>query len=161
MDPRAIFGISILMSLVSSTVIAKLYVWPWLKAKQRDQALTALVAPHMFLRFLGLSFLVTGVVAPSLPAGFAVPAAWGDFVAGILAIIATIGLSGRAFWAIPAVWVFSVWGAGDLLLAFYNGPHFQLHPGALGAAFYLPTAIVPLLLVSHVLAFRLLLRRVH
>ncbi|MGB9255412.1 MAG: hypothetical protein WCC25_11315, partial [Candidatus Korobacteraceae bacterium] len=48
MDPRAIFGISILMSLVSSTVIAKLYVWPWLKAKQRDQALTALVAPHMF-----------------------------------------------------------------------------------------------------------------
>ena len=158
MDPRAIFGISILMSLVSSTVIAKLYVWPWLKAKQRDQALTALVAPHMFLRFLGLSFLVTGVVAPSLPAGFAVPTAWGDFIAGILAIIATIGLSRRASWAIPAVWVFSVWGAADLLLAFYNGPRFQLQPGALGAAFYLPTAIVPLLLVSHVLAFRLLLR---
>ena len=161
MDPRAIFGISILMSLVSSTVIAKLYVWPWLKAKQRDQALTALVAPHMFLRFLGLSFLVTGVVAPSLPAGFALPAAWGDFIAGILAIIATIGLSRRASWAIAAVWVFSVWGAGDLLLAFYNGPRFQLQPGALGAGFYLPTAIVPLLLVSHVLAFRLLLRRAH
>ncbi len=99
MDPRAIFGISILMSLVSSTVIAKLYVWPWLKAKQREQALTALVAPHMFLRFLGLSFLVTGVVAPSLPAGFALPAAWGDFIAGILAIIATIALSRRASWA--------------------------------------------------------------
>jgi len=28
MDPRAIFGIDILMSFVSSVVIANLYVWP-------------------------------------------------------------------------------------------------------------------------------------
>jgi len=161
MDTRAIFGISILMSLVSSTVIARVYLWPWLKAKQRDQALAVLVAPHMFLRFVGLSFLVTGVVAPSLPAGFALPAAWGDFVAGIFAIIATIGLSRRVSWAIPAVWVFGVWGAADLLLAFYNGARFQLQPGALGTAFYIPTAIVPPLLVSHALAFGILVRQSH
>jgi hypothetical protein len=113
----------------------------------------------MIIRFLGLSFLVPGVVSPALPAAFAVPAACGDFVAGILAIAATIVLAKRASWAIAAVWIFNIWGAADLLFAFYSGPHAQIQPGTLGAAFYLPTAIVPSLLVTHFLIFRLLLRK--
>ena len=75
----------------------------------------ALIAPHLFLRFIGLSFLIPGVAAPSLPAAFALPAAWGDFVAGVLAIIATLALTARASWAIAIVWLFNVWGATDLL----------------------------------------------
>jgi hypothetical protein len=46
------------MSLVSSGVIAQLYAWPRLRMMNRDQALLVLVAPHMLLRFTGLSFLV-------------------------------------------------------------------------------------------------------
>jgi len=147
------------MSMVSCLVIAKLYAWPWLRARDRDQALVSLVAPHMFIRFLGLSLLVPGVVSPGLPAAFAVPAAYGDFVAGILAIAATIALAKRASWALVAVWIFNIWGAGDLLFAFYSGPHAQIQPGTLGAAFFLPTAIVPSLLVTHFLVFGLLLRK--
>lgn len=160
MNILAIFGLSALMSLISSAVAAKIYVWPWLRLRERNQALAVLVAPHLFLRFIGLSLLVVGVVSPILPASFAVPAAWGDFIAGILAIIATIALSRRAAWAIPAVWVFNVWGAADFLFAFYQGPHVGIHPEALGAAFFLPTAIVPVLLVTHFLIFGLLLRTV-
>ena len=159
MDVRVIFAFNAVMSMVSCLVIAKLYVWPWLRARDREQALASLVAPNMFIRFLGLSFLVPGVVWPALPAAFAVPAAYGDCVAGIFAIAATIALAKRASWAIAAVWVFNVWGAADLLFAFYSGPHAQIQPGALGAAFYLPTAIVPSLLVTHFLVFRLLLRK--
>jgi hypothetical protein len=95
----ALLGISTLTSLVSSGVIAQLYAWPRLQMMNRDQALLVLVAPHMLLRFIGLSFLVPGVVSPSLPAAFAVPAAYGDFVASILAIAATVDLSRRASWA--------------------------------------------------------------
>jgi hypothetical protein len=146
------------MSSISSVLIATLYAWPWLLSKPREQALVTLVAPHVFLRFVGLSFLIVGVVSPSLPAGFAVPAAYGDFVAGVLAILATIALSMQASWAIAAVWVFNIWGAADLLTAFYNGPHFRLDPGSLGAAFFIPTAIVPPLLVTHFLIFRVLSR---
>jgi hypothetical protein len=112
----------------------------------------------MFLRFIGLSFLVPGVVSPALPRAFAAPAAYGDFVAGILAIFATIALAKNVSWAIGAVWVFNIWGAADLLFAFYEGPHAGIHPETLGAAFYLVTAIVPLLLVTHFLIFGLLLR---
>lgn len=158
MNALALFGLSALMSMVSSVVAAVLYVWPRLRAMNREQALVPLVAPHLFLRFFGLSFLVPGVVASSLPAAFAVPAAYGDFVAGILAILAIIALAKQASWAIVAVWVFNVWGAADLLFALYQGPSVQLQPGELGAAFFIPTAIVPPLLVTHFLIFRLLLR---
>lgn len=153
MDTRAIFGINVLMSFVSSIVIAKLHVWPWLRNKDRNSALTVLVAPHMFLRFIGLSFIIPGVVSSQLPSTFAVPAAWGDFVAGLLAIVATIALARRANWAIACVWVFNLWGAADLLFAFVQGARVGLEPGTLGAAFFIVTAIVPPLLVTHALVF--------
>jgi len=158
MDPRAIFGINTLASLVSSIVAAVLFAWPWLRDRTREEALTWLVAPHMFLRFLGLSFLVPGVVAGALPRAWAMPAAYGDFVAAILAILASVGLMRRRAWAIPSVWLFNLWGAADLLFAFFQGVRVQLQPGSLGAGYYLVTDIVPPLLVSHGLIFRLLLR---
>ena len=158
MNVFALFGLSTLMSLVSSGVIAQLYAWPRLRMMNRDQALLVLVAPHMFLRFIGLSVLVPGVVSPSLPAAFAVPAAYGDFVAGILAVAATVALSRRTSWARVLVWLFNIWGAADLLFAIVQGLRVQLDPGALGAAFFIPTAVVPPLLVTHALIFRLLVR---
>ena len=157
MNSPAIFGLSFLMSLLSSIVVAVLFAWPWLRTSNREQALIWLVAPHMFLRFIGLSFLVPGVVSASLPKAWAVPAAYGDFVAGILAIIATAALAKMGIRAIAAVWIFNVWGAADLLFAFYKGAHVGLEPGSLGAAFYLITAVVPPLLVSHALIFGLLI----
>jgi len=117
-----------------------------------------LVVPHMFLRFIGLSFLVPGVVSPSLPAAFAIPAAYGDFIAGVLAVAATVVLSRRTSWATGLVWLFNIWGAADLLFAFVQGLRVQIDPGALGAAFFIPTALVPPLLVSHALIFRLLVQ---
>jgi len=135
MNTLAIFGISALISMVSSGIVAKFYVWPRLGSLGRNRALAALVAPQMF-RLVGLSFLVPEVVSPSLPAAFAAPAAYGDFVAGVLAIIATVALLQGASWAIAGAWFFNLWGSADLPLAFYNGPHFGLQPGALGATFF-------------------------
>ena len=157
MNALAIFGVSALMSTVSSATVGKLYVWPRLQTLERNRALAALVAPHM-LRFIGLSLLVPGVVSPLLPAAFAVPTAYGDFIACVLAIIATIVLLKGAPWAIAAAWLFNLWGTADFLLAFYNGPHSGLQPGTLGAAFFIVTAIVPALLIGHVLVFGLLVR---
>jgi len=154
----ALFGISAVMSLVSASVVAALYVWPWVGALDRKRALIVLVMPHLFFRFIGLSFLIPGVVSPSLPPAFAVPAAYGDFVAGIMAIIAVVGLATNVSWAVPVVWLFNIWGAADLLFALFQGVHLQIDPGALGATFFIPTAIVPPLLVTHALIFGVLVR---
>lgn len=159
MDPRAVFQIDVLSSLASAIVIATFYVWPWLCRKDRNFALTVLVAPHLFLRFIGLSFIVPGIVSSRLPAAFAVPAAWGDFVAGLLAIVAIIALSRGTNWAIAAVWIFNIWGAADLVYAFVQGARVGLQPGDLGAAFFIPTTIVPLMLVAHALIFLALIKR--
>ena len=157
MRPRAVFGLSVLLSLVSSGVAAALLVWPALHTIDSRTALLWLVAPHMFLRFIGLSFLVPGVVSAALPKQWAAPAAIGDFAAGILAIVATAALAVGATWAIAAAWVFNIVGAADLLYAFYRGARVKLDPGSLGSAFYIVTAIVPPLLVTHALLSAMLL----
>jgi hypothetical protein len=156
--PRGVFGLSVAASLVSSALVAALLVWPQLNAMGINQALTWLIAPHMFLRFIGLSFLVPGVVSSSLPREWALPAAYGDLLAGILAIIATASLAKGLAWGIGVVWVFNIVGAADLLYAFYKGARVRLDPGSLGAAFFIVTAIVPPLLVTHALVFILLIR---
>jgi hypothetical protein len=111
-------------------------------------------------RFVGLSFLVPGVVSTSLSPDFARPAAYGDLAAALLAIIAVLALSTRVSWALPAVWIFNLWGTIDLLYAIYQGEiGVRVGPGSLGAAFYIPTVLVPPLLVTHALIFWRLLRR--
>ena len=157
-DIQAIFGISILMSFVVFGLVAKFYIWPHLQILDREAALLPLVVPHTF-RFTGLSFLVPGVVSSSLPSAFAAPAAYGDLVAAILALAASLALSKRWPLSILLIWLFNVWGAADLIFAFVNGLFIiNLDARMLGAAFYIPTAFVPPLLVTHGLIFRLLVR---
>src|SRR5713226_2552554 len=153
-----LFGLSVLMSFLAYGIVTKLYILPQLRGMRREEAILPLVVPHTF-RFVGLSFLIPGVVSPSLPSAFAVPAAYGDLVAAILAVVAALALSARPSWAIPLVWVFNLWGAADLLHAFYQGQiGARIGPGSLGAAFFIPTVIVPPLLVTHGMIFWLLLR---
>jgi hypothetical protein len=159
MTSGALFGLSVLMNFVASGIVTKLYIWPRLRVASREEALLPLVVPHMF-RFVGLSFLVPGVVSTSLSTDFARPAAYGDLGAAILAVIAVLALSARASWALLIVWIFNLWGAIDLLYAIYQGQiGVRIGPGSLGAAFYIPTVLVPPLLVTHGLIFWLLLLR--
>lgn len=99
-------------------------------------------------------FLVPGVVAQPLPASFANPAAYGDLATGLLAVVALVLLQRGATRAVPLVWVFNTVGSLDLLNALR---HVDVAP-LFGAAWYVPTFLVPLLLVSHVMVFSRLLR---
>ncbi|HSV24921.1 MAG TPA: hypothetical protein VLJ17_18035 [Xanthobacteraceae bacterium] len=159
MTVEALFGLSILMSFLGYGIVTRLYIWPWLRAAPRDEALVALAAPHMS-RFVGLSFLVPGVVSPTLSPAFAVPAAYGDLGAAILAVLTIWSLSAHWSWAIAIAWVFNLWGSLDLLHAFYQGQiGVRIGPGSLGAAYFIPTVVVPALLVTHGLMFWLLMRQ--
>jgi len=124
----------------------------------REDAITALAVPLSF-RSIGLSLPVREIVSPSLPPAFAMPAAYGDLVAAIVAMIAALTLSIRAFWAMSIAWVFNAWGAVDLLHAVYQGQiGIGIGPGSLRGAFFIPTVVVPRLLVTDALRFWLLLR---
>ena len=154
MPAQALFGISVLFSFIAWGVVAACYIWPALRSQPQVDALRPLLILHSF-RFVGLAFLVPGVVAPELPLAFASPAAYGDLIAAILALLALAALRGRL--GIPLVWVFNLWGTADLLYAFYQGNSAGLRPGQLGAGYFIVTVVVPLLLITHGLVFRLLL----
>jgi hypothetical protein len=77
MNVQAVFGLSVLLSFVAFGLLTKLYIVPRVRVLNGEDALMPLVVPHTF-RFVGLSFLVPGVVSPSLPSAFARPAAYGD-----------------------------------------------------------------------------------
>jgi len=152
----ALFGTSVALGFVAWGIVAARYLWPALRDRPRDQALQPLLHLHSF-RFIGLAFLVPGVVSPDLPGAYARPAAYGDLIAALLALLALAGLRSRL--GIVLVWVFNLWGSADLLYAFYQGViGVGLEPGQLGAAYFIPTVVVPLLLITHGLVFRLLLR---
>jgi hypothetical protein len=138
MPVLAIFGICVSLSFVAWGIIAGQYLWPALRNLPRARALRLLLLLHSF-RFIGLAFLVPGVVSPNLPDDFARPAAYGDLVAAVLALVALAGL--RSKLGIGLVWVFNLWGSADLLYAFYQGLiGVGIKPGQLGAAFFIPTA---------------------
>ena len=155
MSVRAIFGLQVVLSLVVYSLIARWYVVPRLAALPLRDALTPLLLLHAF-RYLGMVFLVPTVVGPALPAAFAVPAAYGDLLAALLALLAIAAL--RQAWplAIPLVWLFNVEGTLDLVNAFYQGLRNNVQ---LGAAYYIPTVAVPALLVTHAMIFTMLIRR--
>jgi hypothetical protein len=158
MTVPALFGLSIIMSFVASGIVAWLFLWPWLRDMPRDDALLRLLVPHTF-RFIGLGFLIPGVVSSTLSPVFAVPAAYGDLIATVLAVAAILSLRSRTIWAIPLIWLFNLWGTADLLNAYYQGVlGARVGPGSLGGAFFIPTVVVPALLIIHGLIFRLLLR---
>ena len=149
------FFVSIAFSLTAWGIVAARYIWPELRHRQRADALRPLLILHSF-RFIGLAFLIPGVVSPDLPAAFAHSAAYGDIIAAVLALVALQLLPRTA--GIAAGWIFNLWGLADILNAFYQANHAGLLAGQLGATFFLPTVIVPLLLITHGLAFRILLQ---
>jgi uncharacterized membrane protein len=153
MNVQLLFGASVAFGLIAWGVFSALYLWPSLAGRSRIDALRPLLLLHAF-RFIGLSFLVPGVVASDLPMAFARDAAYGDLAAAVLALLALAALRSR--WGIALAWVFNIWGSFDLLNAFYQAAASGLSPSQFGAAFFLPTFIVPLLLITHGLAFRIL-----
>jgi len=150
------FGISVVFGLVAWAIVVRGYVWPALRGRSRAEGLRPILALHAF-RFVGLAFVVPGVVAPDLPASFARPAAYGDLATASLALLAMAVLRSKS--GMMLVWVFNLVGSVDLMHAFYEANRIGLAPGRQGAAYFIPTVLVPLLLITHALAFRLLLRR--
>ena len=155
MSTQIAFFLSIAVSFIAWGIVASTYLWPRLRLLPRSEALQPLLILHA-LRFEGLAFLVPGVVSPDLPPAFAHAAAYGDLISAMLALLALL-TSSRGMGVLFA-WIFNLWGAADLLNAFYQANSAGLQAGQLGAAYVIPTVIVPLLLVTHALAFRILLQ---
>jgi hypothetical protein len=158
MSPEIIFQIQLVLGYVAWLLCFGVYVWPRLRSMDRVEAQRAIATLHSF-RFFGLVFIVPGVVGPNLPAGFATFSAYVDFATGLLAMLALLTIRIRPlFWTF--VVAFNLVGAADLIIDYTHAVEVGLPAvaGELGAAYVIPIIYVPLLMITHVVAFYLLLR---
>src|ERR1700758_1095525 len=79
------FFVSIAFSFIAWGIVTSRYIWPELRFRPLAEALQPLLILHSF-RFVGLAFLVPGVVSPDVPSAFSHSAAYGDIIAAILAL---------------------------------------------------------------------------
>jgi hypothetical protein len=157
MSPETIFRIQLVLGYVAWLLCFGAYIWPRLKSLDRVEAHRAIATLHSF-RFFGLVFILPGVTG-NLPAGFATFAAYGDFATGLLAMLALLAIRIRAlFWLF--VVAFNLVGVADLIVDYYHAIQFSVdvNPGELGATYAIPIIYVPLLMITHIVAFYLLAR---
>jgi hypothetical protein len=158
MSSEALFQIHLVFGYVAWLLCFGVYVWPWLKAMDRVEAQRAIATLHSF-RFFGLVFILPGVVSSNLPASFAVFAAYWDFATGVLAMLALFTVRIRPlFWLF--VVAFNLVGFVDLILDYYHAVQVDLpaKAGELAATYAIPIIYVPILMITHVTAFYLLVR---
>jgi hypothetical protein len=156
MNRELILPLSLVFGLVAFGLTTHWCGMPWLQSVSRTRALTPLLLLHS-VRYIGLAFLIPGVIAQALDAGFANPAAYGDLLAAVLALVALIAV--RLGWSVatPLLWVFNIEGSLDRLNALWQGVQ-RVHVGALGVTYVIPTVAVPALLLTYVMMFILLER---
>lgn len=158
---NALASNALTINLIFSTfifwMIARLYLIPALPRLDARSILVPILLLHS-TRHLGLMFLAAGATYPGLPPQFAYPAAMGDFVAAVLALLALPAVLQGTRAAKPLVWVFNLEGSIDLVLAIALATIYDAAP-FMGAAYWIPAFWVPALLVTHYLTFKLLLGR--
>lgn len=135
---------------------------PRFAAWGRDEHLKMLMPVHFF-RYFGLTALLPGVFNLA-PAGFSeaylVQIMAGDVIAAVLALISFTLLCTRSSLAIPAVWVFNIFGTLDYLNAGARVTPAIHDANILGPfGWIVMTVMLPAWLVSHIAIFAVLLAR--
>src|SRR5579863_1214737 len=102
MSPQILFLVHLVFGYVAWLLCFGAYVLPRLRSMERMEAHRAIATLHSF-RFFGPVFVLPGVVGPNLPASFATFAAYGDFAAGVLAMLALLTIRLR-----PLFWLFVI-----------------------------------------------------
>jgi hypothetical protein len=157
-DNQFHFFISYAVAFLVFSLIGRWYLWPAIKDRAPKLALTPLLL-YACLRVNGLMFLMPGLVSRELPKAFAVPTAYGDLTAAVLALLAILCLRIESAFAVPMVWVFNIEGLLDLIYANISTFKDHVDPTYLGVSYYLAALNVPAMVVVHVLIFTYFLRR--
>jgi hypothetical protein len=151
-----ILTVNLLFSILVFGIAARIYVIPRMPQLSSRTILVPILLLNS-LRHLGLMFLSPGATYPGIPEAFAVPSAFGDLTAAVLALIALAALLGGSALARPLLWIFNIEGTLDFLHAIYLATVHRAF-AYMGPAYWIPAVWVPLLLVTHYLVFLVLLR---
>ena len=157
MNSSQIFWMQLLTSVVVFGIVAVWYVWPYLTKLSRNSALILLLFVHV-PRYVGMTLLVPGMVDPKLPREFLSSAAYGDLLEAALALASIFALRSNWRFAVPLVWVTNTWGFVDLLNGVRGVLQLNVPSFNLSTIWYVYTFYAPVVIVSHVMIFWILIK---
>jgi hypothetical protein len=158
MSQANIFQLQLVLGYVAWLLLFSVYILPRLKSMPRVEAHRAIATIHSF-RWIGLIFILPGVVGPNVPVTFGTYGAFGDLATGLLAILALLTIRIRPlFWFF--VVAFNIVGVADFLGDYYLALSSGVpeHAGQLAATYYVIVLYVPIAMITHLLAFYWLVR---
>lgn len=145
--------------ILTAAILLIIWLSPGAREAVRGIGIAPLVAFHLIRILAGAYFLVL-YENGALPGAFAIPAGWGDIAVGLTALLVLkwcIPLRSRRQRAGLLVW--NAAGLIDIVGVLANGARLLLGDPGIGRLFealplaLLPTFVVPIVLVSHVLLF--------
>lgn len=148
MQVTDIFLLQFVLSLFVFGFLAHAKLRPLLAKLDWADVVFWLAVPHA-VRHIGLVFLVPGVVSPDLPADFAASTGYGDLITAVLGATTVLAAQYRLPVMVPLAWLLTIVGTADLAIAL---PRTDAAP-LLNAAWYIPTFLVPILLITHAMMF--------
>jgi hypothetical protein len=151
-----ILTVNLLFNTLVFWIAARLYLLPKLNECEPRTFLLPILLLHS-TRHLGLMFLAPGAVHAGIPPLFAYPAAFGDLLAAVLALIAIPAVARQARSAKFVVSLFNIVGSLDLIAAIVLATAYDAS-AFMGPAYWIPALWVPALLVTHYITFLLLLK---
>jgi hypothetical protein len=158
MDLKSIFVVQLALTLALYVTLVRRWIWPWLRARPREQALVPLALLHS-LRTVGVPFALPLVLDESVPAPVGRQIGYGDLATALLALAALVTLRPGSRVAMLLVWLFNLVGFVDVLNGMQLGARYELVTHTIAAYWWIQIYLVPALLISHVVIFVLLLQR--
>jgi len=105
-----------------------------------------------------MTLLVPGMVDSKLPSAFLSGAGYGDLLEAGLALVSIFFLRSNWCLAIPLVWVTNTWGFVDLLIGVRGLLQINLPIYDLGTFWFIYIFYAPVVLVTHLLIFLVLVK---
>jgi hypothetical protein len=156
MNNVSIFWMQLCASFIVFLLVVAWYVWPYLTKISRNSALVLLLFVHV-PRYVGMTLLVPTMIDPTLPRAFLSSAAYGDLLEAALALVSIFALRSQWRVAIPLVWATNTWGFLDLLNGVRGVLQLNVPSFDLATLWYVYTFYAPLVIVSHLAIFWVLL----
>ena len=158
MTPFIIGNIQFTLSLIAYALIMAWFIHPVLKGKTWTVAVVPLLLVHVF-RYGPLTLLMPEQVDMNIALTARETIAYGDFVSGLLALVAVVLVRYKLSGAKIAVWVFSVVGLLDVIWATKTGMQAGMLDHFIGFNLYILNFYVPMLIVTHVMIIKYLLKK--
>lgn len=158
MDHLVVLGIQCTFSILVFFLIARWYVIPKITRESKNSILAVLLLVNVF-RYLPLSLFMPGQVSPGFPLHLKEIVAHGDFLSGVLALIALLLLRSGKRSAYAFTWLFSIVSIIDMVVVLTMAMANKVYDMALGANYFTVSVYVPMLMVIQVLILKILLSK--